>query len=117
MSTLQFQGSLLAMPDGDVFQSVDQRMPLAQPADERTVVLGVDSPVTVDLSAIQSVHMLQIVASHPVTLRLTSAAGAAQLLPSEFMFLVTRAVPITGISLVRVAGQTTTVRLTLGQGA
>ncbi len=117
MSTLQFQGSLLEMPDGDVFRQIDQRMPLAQPADERSIVLTVDSAVAVDLSAIAAVHMLQIEANNPVTVRVTSTAGAAQSVPSEFLFLVSRAVPITGISLVRVAGQTTTVRLTLGQGA
>lgn len=117
MGTLQFQGSLLAMPDGDVFRSIDQRMPLAQDAEKRSIVLAVDSPVVIDLAEMPLVHMLMIEADNPITVRLTSTAGTNQLAPCEFLFLVSRGVPITGISLVRVAGQTTTVRLTLGQGA
>lgn len=117
MGTLQFQGSVLSMPDGDVFRSIDQRMPLAQPAEARTIVLTVDTPVAISLAEIPAVHMLQLDASNPITVLITSAAGAAQSLPVEFLLLVSRSVPITGISLVRVAGQTTTVRLTLGQGA
>lgn len=117
MATLEFQGSVLSMPDGDVFRSIDQRMPLAQPAAARTFVLTTDSPVVVDLVEMPAVHMLELDADFPVTAVLTSAVGTSQSVPVEFMLLKTRSVPITGISLVRVAGQTTTVRLTLGQGA
>ena len=117
MATLQVQGSVLSMPDGDVFRPFDERMPLALPAEVRTIVLTVDSPVTISLAEIAPVHMMQVDADFPVVVQLTSAAGTSQGVPIEFMLLKTRSVPITGISLIRVAGQTTTVRLTLGQGA
>ncbi len=117
MAALQFQGSLVELPDGDVFRSIDLRMPLAVDAAMRPVVLTVDTPVTIDLAEMPAVNMLMIESDQPVTVRVTSASGSAQSLPLEFMFVESRAVPITGIALVRVAGQTTTVRLTLGQGA
>lgn len=117
MAALQFQGSLVQLPDGDVFRSLDERMPLASDAATRPVVLTSDAPFAVNLAEMPAVNMLLIESDQPVTVLVTSAAGTAQSLPCEVWFVESRAVPITGISLVRVAGQTTTVRLTLGQGA
>ena len=117
MATLQLQGSLVSLPDGDAFRSLDVRMPLARDAAVRPVTLTSDSPFVVDLAEMPGVNMLLVEADHPITVLVTSAAGTLQGLPCELWFVESRAVPITGISLIRVAGQTTTVRLTLGQGA
>lgn len=115
MATLLIQGSVLSMPDGEVFGAIDQRMPLAAQAEARSLSLESDAPLVVGLDA--PVNMLQLEANNPVTVSITSAAGTSQSSPAEFLALVSRAVPITGISLLRVAGQSTTVRLILGQGA
>lgn len=117
MAALQFQGSLVQLPDGDVFRSLDERMPLASDAASRPVVLTSDAPFVVNLAEMPAVHMLLIESDQPITVQVTSAAGVSQSLPVELLFVESRAVPITGIALIRVAGQTTTVRLTLGQGA
>lgn len=107
----------MTLPDGDVFRSIDKRVPLALPVYDIPVPLTVDSAVPVDLSAFGSVHVIMIEADFPVVAKYTSAAGSAQGVPSEFAFLISRQSPITALSLTRVAGQATTVRLTLGQGA
>jgi len=117
MGTLAFQGSLAALPDGDVFRPLDVRVPLALPAEVRSVPLAADAPVAVNLAAFGNVHVLLIEADFPVVAAFTSAAGTAQAVPGEIHFLVSRASPITALSLTRVAGQATMVRLTLGQGA
>jgi hypothetical protein len=117
MSALMLQGSLLVLPEGDVFRSVDQRMPLARPAEARSFTLSTDAPFVVSLAEMPAVHLLQIEADFALTIAVTSAAGTSQSIPVEFLFLVSRKVPITGISLLRVAGQATAVRMILGQGA
>lgn len=117
MASLQFTGSLTQLPDGDVFRSLDRRMPLVSDAASRPIMLTSDAPFVVDLAEMPEVNMLLMEADQPVTVQVTSAAGTSQSLPCEVWFVESRAVPITGIALVRVAGQTTTVRLTLGQGA
>lgn len=117
MSALMLQGSLLVLPEGDVFRSVDQRVPLARPAESRSFALSTDAPFVVNLAEMPAINILQLEADFAVTVSVTSAAGTSQSVPLEFLFLVSRKVPITGISLLRVAGQATAVRLILGQGA
>jgi hypothetical protein len=117
MSTLVLQGSLADLPDGSVARTYDQRVPVAPPPSERLIMLASDAPFSVSLDGMTEISVLYVESDFPVTVQVTSDAGSAQSLPVEFLHLISREVPITAISLVRAAGQATTVRLILGQGA
>jgi hypothetical protein len=117
MSTLILQGSLAELPDGSVARTYDVRVPCVVPPSERIVTLSSDSAFPVSLDGATEISVIYVEADFPVTVVLTSAAGTAQNAPAELLHLVSREVPITAISLIRAAGQATTVRLILGQGA
>lgn len=116
MSTLAIQGSVVSLPRGEVFAAIDLRVPCDPPPSSRSVTISGDDPVAVALDGLV-VNVVQIAADAPVVVVVTSDAGTSQSIPCESLILVSRAVAITAISLVRVAGQVTTVRLILGQEA
>lgn len=117
MSTLAFQGAVVEIPDGSPVRTFDVRVPCSPAPDMRVVRLTVDSPVSVSLDGWTAINALYLEADFPVRLVVTSAAGTSQTIPAESMSLVSREVAITALSLVRVAGQATTVILILGQEA
>lgn len=117
MSTLLLSGSVVDSPDGSVARPFDFRVPCSPAPEQRVIALTSDAPFSVSLDGLTAINAIYLEADHPVTVRVTSAAGAAQSLPAEMWSLISRAVPITAITLVRVAGQATAVILILGQGA
>jgi hypothetical protein len=117
MTTLAFQGTTLALPDGSIYRRFDYRVPCSPDPTERVITLTSDSAFAVNLDGMTEIHALDLESDSPVTVVLTSTAGTAQSVPVESMRIVSRAVPFTAISLVRVAGQATTVRLILGQSS
>lgn len=117
MGTLAIQGAVVELPDGSPVRPFDTRVPCSPDPAERVIALTSDSPTAVALDGMTEIHVIYLEADQPVTVVVTSTAGTAQSIPVESMHLVSRAVPITAISLVRVAGQATTVRLILGQEA
>lgn len=117
MSTLILQGSIAELPDGSVARVYDVRVPCSPAPSERLVTLSSNSSFPVSLDGATAISVLYVESDFPVTVVVTSAAGTAQTLPVEFLHLVSRETPITAVSLIRAAGQATTVRLILGQGA
>lgn len=118
MSTLLIQGSIAELPNGGVSRVFDHRVGLAREAERRVIVLGVDTPVVVSLDGWTGINVLEIQSDTQVTARITWADASEQDLPVDpLLFLISRAKPITALSLVRAAGQSATVNLTLGQEA
>lgn len=117
MSTLAIQGSVVDLPSGTIHRSFDDRVPCSPDPSERVISLTSDAAFAVNLDGLTEVHVISLESDRPVTVLLTSTAGTAQALPVESTRIVSRAVPFTAISLVRVAGQATTVRLILGQSS
>lgn len=117
MSTLALQGTIADLPSGAVFRAFDVRVPCVPAPAMRVIELTADPAFVVNLDGLAEVHVLYVESDQPVTVEVTSDAGVSQSIPLESMFVVSRAVPITAIALVRVAGQATTVRLILGQEA
>lgn len=117
MGTLAIQGAVVDLPSGETFRPIDERVPCDPAPSSRTIHLADDSPFDVSMDGLDGINALHLAADFPVTVILTSIAGTAQSIPAESMYLISRAVAITAISLVRVAGQVTTVRLILGQEA
>lgn len=126
MATQQFtlQGDVTSRPsdcaDSGAFTvqaRLDERLSLGV-ATQRTYVLDADAPFVVDLTEFAAgVHVLvvKVEPSLHTVLAVTSADGAAQVVPVETLHVtISRTVPITAITLTRTAGQDTTVRLFLG---
>lgn len=117
MSTLVISGSVVDTPDGSIARVFDDRVRCTPDPEQRVLALLSDAPQVVSLDGLTAINVIRLDADNPVTALLTSAAGSAQAVIGESLNLISRAVPYTAISLVRVAGQATTVRLILGQGA
>lgn len=80
-----------------------------------TFVVPGDAAFSIDLTATPNVNMIYIDASSKVMLTITTADGAAQVIPVDPMMLwFSATVPITALSITRVTGTDTTVRLILG---
>ena len=119
-STFKLLGSFGATsndaPTVDVPAVLDSRVTLARKHyDELT--LTADAFQAVALGGIANVHVLVVqVPGGKATLRLTSAAGAQQLVPVEELFiLISLSVPLTSIDVQRPAGVTTNVQVFLGE--
>ena len=84
-----------------------------------SVSLSSDSPASVDLCGLTNINVLMLKAvGGKVTVDITSADGTDQSIPVDsFLALTTQTVPITAITLTRVAGRATTVSLFLGERA
>lgn len=117
MSTIAIQGTVTDLPDGEVSRQIDQRFACSPPPEKRSIVLTSDAPFVVNLDGMTGINALYIDANNHITAKIDSAAASAQLVPGENMFIVSRAVPITALSLIRVAGQATTVCVIIGQAA
>lgn len=117
MTTLAFQGSVIEIPTGTIYRTFDLRVPCSPDPSERVIPLTSDAAFIVAMDGLTEINAIDIESDQPVTVVLTSAAGTAQSVPVESIRIVSRAVPFTAISLVRVAGQATTVRLILGQSS
>ncbi|MFA6166754.1 MAG: hypothetical protein WC700_09065 [Gemmatimonadaceae bacterium] len=80
--------------------------------------LSVDTAVSVGLGGLTAVHFVQLKASAKIRVRVTSADGTAAAIPVDsLLILINLSVPITAIDLTRVAGQSTTVQVLLGQAS
>jgi hypothetical protein len=81
-------------------------------------VLASDAAFPVDLTTVPEVSALFIDVTEKVMLTVTTADGAAQTFPVDpLMIWFSSSVPITALSITRVASTDTTVRLILGQEA
>ena len=82
-----------------------------------TIQLTVDTAVSVDLCGLTQVNVLILkTVGGKVRVDLTSADGANQSVPVDSFFVLrTQTVPITAITLTRVAGTLTTVSTFLGE--
>lgn len=81
-------------------------------------VVPSDAAFPVDLTTVPEVHALFINATAKVKLTITTADGAAQVIPVDPMMIwFSSSVPITALSITRVASTDTTVSLVLGNEA
>ncbi len=81
-------------------------------------VVPSDAPVVIDLTTLPEVNALYIDADEKVKLTITTADGTAQVIPVDpLMIWFSESVPITALSITRVASTDTTVRLILGDKA
>lgn len=118
MSTLSIQGTIAELPSAGVSRVLDLRIALARAAERRVIPLTSDAAVVVNLDGWSGLNALAIESDTKITALITSADGTAQAVPvDDLLLLVSRATPITALSLVRVAGQSATAILTLGQEA
>jgi hypothetical protein len=121
--TLTLTGQLAIAPDStaeaDLSGDFAIKVPFSETLtlsrkDSRTIVLDDTSPLVVNVSTIGSIHALVIRTSAAITATLTSASGAAQVIPVNGLFvLLTETIPITAISLT--AASSAVVQLTMGR--
>lgn len=123
MPTAVLTGSITDFPTSEVAAPVCARLELETGLERRSVTLATDSPVAVpfstpDVSVVRIFVDPKLNTSTKVTARVTSADGTQQLVPVDPIAIIfSQSVPFTAIDLIRVAGQTTVVDLTLGQKA
>lgn len=117
MGVLAISGSVVELPDGGIARTFDDRIICSPAPERRVVVLSGDAPVSVQMDGLTGVTALFLEATASVTASLAYGAGTPSDHRGETIIVISRAVPITAIALVRVAGQATTVSLILGQGA
>lgn len=78
--------------------------------------LDADAVEAVSFGDVTSAHVVLIKSDKKVTVRLTSVEGAIQIVPVDtLLYLISESVPYTAIDLTRVAGQSTTVKILLGE--
>jgi hypothetical protein len=101
-------GTLITLSES---MSVDAKLATA-------FALSADPAFPIDLTTVPEVNALFIEASQKVKLTITTADGAAQVIPVDPMMIwFSESVPITALSITRLAATTTSVRLVLGQKA
>lgn len=108
------------MPSGDplITAPVDERQTLELELAGQ-LLLTADAPVAVPFGGLTSasVFVLKVVGG-PVKVRLTSSAGATQVVPCDtFLSLMSGTVPFTAITVEREPGVITTCKFFLGQRA
>jgi len=82
------------------------------------IELAADIPFFVSFGGVASANVVVIKSSRKVKVALTSADGAAQVVPVDGLFmLLALTVPITAITLTRLAGVDTVVEVFLGEHA
>ncbi len=82
--------------------------------------LAVDTAVSVNFGGVTNAAVVLIAVQNglKVTARITSADGTLQAIPvDDTLILICRSVPVTAITLTRLAATATTVRVFLGQQA
>ncbi len=81
-------------------------------------ILILDAARTVDFGGVVNAHIVILKATGKCEARLTSAAGASQVVSFDTYFiLMSDTVPVTAITLTRAAGVSTTVRVFLAEKA
>lgn len=78
--------------------------------------LDVDTAIAVDFGGLTNAHVIAIHSNRKVAVAFTSADGTSQIIPVEnFLKIISKGtVPYTAITLTRVAGQETKVKVFLG---
>lgn len=121
--TLTLSGQVAILPDStsdaDLSGDFEIKVPLSQTLtlsrkEGVTVVLADTTPVAVNLGALVNVHALIIRTNLAISVTVTSASGASQVIPVDsLLVLLTATTPITAITVT--AAATAVVRLTLGR--
>lgn len=75
-----------------------------------------DALTTVDMGGLNA-HVLIVDATAKCKLHITSADGTAQVIPISSLVLINRDVPITALSVTRLAGTDTDIKVFVGQSA
>lgn len=101
-----------------VTASLDERMQLANEIVSQ-ITLTTDGPVAIPFGPLAGVNLIVLkVSGGPVTVRLTSSAGATQVVPVDTFFtLYSNSVDITAISVTRNPATQTLVKYFLGEKA
>lgn len=83
------------------------------------ILLSADAPVAVNFGGVTNAHVVILKSTDgKVKASISSADGAAQAVPFDtYWILMSESVPVTAISLTRVAGAETTVRVFLAEKA
>lgn len=124
MDTFQLKGRLTVVhpptstdPSGDFDISAEILERLAVSRRLATaVVLAADPAETLNMADITSAAIVMIKADHPITVAVTTTAGAAQVIGGvTFWFVRCADAPITAITLQRAAGTLTTCRVVLAE--
>lgn len=122
--TFTFKGRYQVKPpptnvdlSGDFEIAADIMESLAVSKRLATVVsLTADPAETINMADITNAAVVIIKSDYPVTVRLTSASGASQLIAGvKFMVLLCSATPVTAITLQRTPSQTTSCRILLAE--
>lgn len=99
----------------DVGQAFELRALLTRKHYDEIDILS-NSPVTVAFGGVTNAHYVVIQSDQKVQVKLTSTDGAAQIVPVDNLLILSAyLVPITAITLVRLAGVDTRVKVFLGE--
>lgn len=80
------------------------------------VALDADAVEAVPFGDVVNAHVVMMKATRKVTVRLTTSEGATQIVPVDTVLqLISESVPYTAIDLQRVVGQSTSVKVFLGE--
>jgi hypothetical protein len=80
------------------------------------VALDADPAEAVPFGDLTNAHVVMIKTNRKVTVRLTTTEGATQIVPVDTVLqLISESVPYTAIDLQRVVGQSTSVKVFLGE--
>ena len=119
----KLSGSLTSLPTYPVVGSARVMIELAQSLSlanslTSSLSLDTDDPTVLSLGPLATVNVLMLRATGgKIRVRITSADGTAQSIPTDFLLLFTGTVGITAIDVTRVAGTPTTVSVFMGDKA
>lgn len=107
-----------ASGDFDVIAAIDERVVL-QRKHADSIDLAADPAQAVNFGGVQNAHVVVLKSlGGKVNAILTTSAGVAQVIPFEtFLVLINLTAPATALSLQRVVGTLTTVKVFLGERA
>jgi len=105
-----------ASADPQVCAHIDERLSLENKT-TNSVILDDDDPFDVDLGGLANVNVLIMrTQGGKVMAQITSADGDSQSVPVDpFFALISRSVPVTALTLTRVSGTPTTVKVFMGE--
>lgn len=96
--------------------SLFETLALAKVTSSGEYTLLSDSPQAVSFGSVTNAHVVILSSNAHVVLTITSADGTSQTFPLDgVLYLSSKSVPITAITLTRNAGVDTTVEVSLGQ--
>ena len=76
-----------------------------------------DAPVSVAFGGVVDANVVVIFSDRPITVTLTSTAGAASVVCDDMVFIISRTTPYTAITLTRTPATDTNVTVFLGEKA